>query len=113
MFISSSVNAIKVISRDSPYPQLELAKVANNDNPLQDVIYSDDVLRKMSLNDYHNFPAIVDNYGTYGKISIGYGADGHVYTYINIEGYYRGQAGAFEYIINENNVLTHRFFRGL
>ena len=110
-FVNAGVNYIKSVARGTSLPQKAMNKVANTDNPLKDVKYSDEVLRKMSANDNHNFPAIVDNYGAYGKATVAYGADGSLYTYVNIDGFYRGNAGVFEYIINDSNTLTHRFFR--
>ena len=51
-----------------------------SDNPLDDISYTDKVKGQMSLDDNHGFPNIVDNYGSYGKVTQIIGGDGHPYT---------------------------------
>ena len=51
MFISSSVNIIKDISRDSPYPKPELKKIANNKSAYD---YLDEALSREGV---HEVPA--------------------------------------------------------
>ena len=80
-------------------------------NPLNGTVYTPRVLKKMSIDYYHGFPRVVDNYGRYGKVSRIVGGDGITRTKLEIIGSYRGLDGVFEYIIEPNREIKHRLFR--
>ena len=80
------------------------------DNPLDDIAYTEKVQQQMQQDDYHGFPNIVDNYGGYGYQQSFTGGDGNIYTKLIIPGTYRGHEGAFVYIWNENGMCNHRMF---
>ena len=82
-----------------------------SDNPLDDISYTDKVKGQMSLDDNHGFPNIVDNYGSYGKVTQIIGGDGHPYTKVQIPGFYHGHNGVFEYIYDAEKVCNHRYFK--
>ena len=81
-----------------------------NYNPLKGITYTEKVQVQKAQGDYHSFPDIVDNYGTYGQQQTIAGGDGNTYTRISIVGMYGGKSGAFVYIINANGVCNHRMF---
>ena len=80
-------------------------------NPLEDIKYSDKVMKQMRIGDNHSFPLEVDNFGALGKITKITGADGQIYTKLTIDGAYKGSEGVFEYIYNAAKECNHRFFR--
>ena len=66
------------------------------------------------LDQYHNFPEMVDNYAGSGSKSIRIGADGLEYHWFEVPGGYLGKNGVFEWILDpKNDVITHRFFNTL
>ncbi|MDY5481807.1 MAG: hypothetical protein SPG03_05400, partial [Veillonella caviae] len=82
-------------------------------NPLQNTTYTPKVMKQMSKSNdrYHAFPKEVDLFAKYGKIEEKVGNDGIKRTWIELEGSYKGQKGIFEYIIEADNTINHRFFR--
>lgn len=81
-----------------------------NNNPLENITYSDKVLSQMKLNDYHGFPETVDSFGGDGIKTTIIGGDGISRTKIEIPGGYKGKNGVFEYIIEPNDSVNHRIF---
>lgn len=82
-------------------------------NPLENTKYTKKVLiQKSNKNDYfHSFPDSVDAFAKYGKKTKIIGKDGVKRTKIEISGNYKNQDGVFEYIIEPDNTINHRFFR--
>ena len=64
----------------------------------------------MQQGDFHSFPEIVDNYGSYGTMTTFVGGDGNVYYRLAIPGSYGNYDGHFVYIWDANNNCNHRFF---
>ncbi|WP_228025418.1 hypothetical protein [Streptococcus ruminantium] len=83
----------------------------NVKNPLENIVYTDKVKRQMEQGDFHSFPEAVDSFGSDGKITKIIGGDGIERTKVEISGSYKGRYGIFEYIIEPNNTVNHRFFR--
>jgi len=82
------------------------------DNPLYGKEYSDEVISKTWKDQHHNFPLFVDNFGSDGVlIENVLGDDGLLYDHLHIYGGYGQYEGRFEYIIDKNGVITHRFFK--
>ena len=82
-------------------------------NPLQGITYTEKVQTQMQQNDYHGFPKIVDNYGSYGIQTRFQGNDGHMYTKLEILGSYNGKDGKFVYIWDGLGQCNHRMFEEL
>ena len=82
----------------------------NQLNLLVDTTYSLQVQQKMWQDKMHNFPREVENFGALGKITVKSGSDNNIYTFVDIKGSYLGRDGVFEFIINKDKVMTHRFF---
>jgi hypothetical protein len=72
--------------------------------------YSDRVLEKMKLGDFHSFPELVTNYAEWGNVRKLVGKDGITREKLEIPGQYMGKDGAFEFIKEADGLLTHRFF---
>ncbi|ONK25397.1 hypothetical protein BVE84_10115 [Streptococcus azizii] len=82
-------------------------------NPLENIEYTDKVKKQMKQGDFHSFPEAVDSFGADGEITKIVGGDGITRTKVEISGSYKGREGVFEYIIEANNTVNHRFFRPL
>ena len=82
-------------------------------NPLENISYTKKVLTQMSnKSDYfHSFPNAVDAFAKYGKKSEIIGNDGIKRVKIEIQGSYKNHDGVFEYIIEPDNTVNHRFFK--
>lgn len=65
----------------------------------------------MKQGDLHSFPEVVEPFGSEGKLSTITGGDGIVRKKLEIPGSYKGKDGVFEYIIEPDNTVNHRFFR--
>lgn len=85
------------------------SQLANN--PLDGKVYSYDVIEKMGLDKHHNFPQLVDNFGGDGVVTTIFNKNGTPFTQVHIYGGYGQYNGRFEYIINKDGIITHRFFR--
>jgi RHS repeat-associated protein len=75
--------------------------------------YSSKVIRQMSSTTdlLHNFPKSVDGFAAkFGKSFTQFGADGELYHWLRIEGYWSGKSGYFEYIKDSNGIINHRYF---
>ena len=83
---------------------------APQNNPLENILYTDKVLNDMQKGDFHGFPVIVDNYGAYGNTFQIKGGDGQMYTKLQIPGSYLGYDGYFEYMWARDGSCNHRFF---
>ena len=79
-------------------------------NPLESIEYTQKVENQRQQGDYHSFPNIVDNYGSYGYQETITGGDGSTYTKLSIPGAYGSKTGYFVYIWDENNICNHRLF---
>jgi len=60
---------------------------------------------------YHAFSKEADLFAKYGKNEEKVGNDGIKRNWIELEDSYKGQKGIFEYIIEPDNTINHRFFR--
>ncbi|WP_449450413.1 hypothetical protein [Streptococcus suis] len=80
-------------------------------NPLENIEYTDKVKMQMMQGDFHSFPESVDSFGSDGKVTEIIGGDGVVRTKVEISGSYKSRDGIFEYIIEPDNTVNHRFFR--
>lgn len=79
--------------------------------------------RSASGDYFHAFPDIVDNYGAYGEVFEGPGGDGLPVTKVRIPGGYLSPSkpgmpgtgtwydGVFEYVIEPDGTVNHRFFK--
>ena len=65
---------------------------------------------RTGLPDYHGFPKIVDNYASGGTKTVIEGGDGVLRTKVEVPGSYNGKDGVFEWIIEPDNTVNHRFF---
>jgi len=72
--------------------------------------YSDSVIMKMSRDKMHNFPHEVEAFESMGTKTLTKGGDGRMYERLEIRGSYQGRDGVFEFIKNNDNIITHRFF---
>lgn len=88
-----------------------LRETVNTNNPLEHIKYTEKVKEQMKLGDFHSFLKAVDAFGSNGKITQIVGRDGIVRTKVEISGGYKGREGVFEYIIEPDNTVNHRFFR--
>ncbi len=60
---------------------------------------------------HHSFPTLIDELALkYGDRSKLIGGDGIIREIITIEGSINGKNGKFEWIIEANNAVNHRFF---
>ena len=75
--------------------------------------YSDEVLKKMEMGDYHDFPELVRQFEEFGIKETFIGGDGNMYQSLIIPGTYNNQIGQYEFIKNSEGLITHRFFRPL
>ena len=82
-----------------------------SDNPLANKAYTQKVLDQMNLDVYHGFPSAIDSYGNIGRKSTLIGNDGIARTKIEISGSINGKNGVYEYIIEPDNKINHRFFK--
>ncbi|HEM4031229.1 TPA: hypothetical protein U1V77_002221 [Streptococcus suis] len=80
-------------------------------NPLENIEYTDKVKTQMMQGDFHSFPESVDSFGSDGKVTEIIGGDGVVRIKVEISGSYKSRDGIFEYIIEPDNTVNHRFFR--
>jgi RHS repeat-associated protein len=81
-------------------------------NPLNNIKYTDKVLKDATRGDNHGFPEHVDAFGSIGRQSEIIGRDGVTRMKVEIPGSYKGVAGNFEYIIDPtNNTCNHRYFQ--
>ena len=92
---------------------------SNVDNPLENIVYDNSVIRKMdkkvidqmTRKDFHAFPEEVLAFGKYGKVTKFKGDDGIERTGVYIKGSYKGRDGVFEiFIENDGKTVKHRFF---
>lgn len=60
---------------------------------------------------FHAFPEAVDAFGDTAKKSIIIGGDGISRIKYELDGWYRGKEGTFEYIIELDKTSNHRLFR--
>ncbi len=80
-------------------------------NPLENIKYTEKVLKQATQNDFHGFPECVDAYGEYGVITKITGGDGIIRTQVEIAGSYMGRDGVFQYIIEPDGVTcNHSLF---
>ena len=87
---------------------------SSSNNPLEDINYSSRVKGMMSNNEndpFHAFPEAVDAFGDTAKESIIIGGDGIPRTKYELDGWYRGKEGTFEYIVESDKSSNHRLFR--
>lgn len=68
------------------------------------------VREQMRKSDNHGFPAEVDNYAGEGTTSSLTGGDRIVRTKVELRGSYKGKDGTFEWIIEPDRTINHRYF---
>ena len=85
--------------------------VKPSDNPLGSINYTPKVRGQAAKDDFHGFPEAVDAFGGDGIMYQQIGADGEIYTHLEIAGSYKGYDGVFEYIWDVNRSCNHRIFR--
>jgi len=98
----------KLLQKTALIDELELAF---KHNPLQGTKYLTKVKGQMKRADYHAFPNQVDSFAGLGKQRKIVSGDGISRLKIELEGFYRGKQGVFEWIIEPNNTINHRIFR--
>ncbi|MET3559276.1 hypothetical protein ABID29_002426 [Streptococcus rupicaprae] len=103
----------KVVGNGVDEAQVFRSRVNNVVNPLENIKYTDKVKRQMKQGDFHSFPETVDSFGADGKVTKILGGDGIARIKVEIPGSYKGRNGVFEYIIEPNNTVNHRFFRSI
>lgn len=85
--------------------------VANVENPLINIRYTDKVRSQATQGDYHGFRESVDGFGANGKVTQIIGGDNVARTKVEIPGGYQGKSGVFEYIIEPDGITcNHRLF---
>jgi hypothetical protein len=63
---------------------------------------------------FHNFPNTIDNFAAnYGVVKTFHGGDGLSRIRVTLQGNVNGQKGFFEWIIEPNGIIKHRFFKPL
>ncbi|WP_420129134.1 RHS repeat-associated core domain-containing protein, partial [Longimicrobium sp.] len=61
--------------------------------------------------DNHGFPLQVDNMARYGTTRTITGGDGVQRTMVELRGEYKGNKGTFEWIVEPDRTINHRYFR--
>ncbi|HYW08312.1 MAG TPA: RHS repeat-associated core domain-containing protein, partial [Longimicrobium sp.] len=71
--------------------------------------------RKQTVREYkpdnHGFPLQVDNMARFGTTKAFKGGDGVERTLVEVRGHYQGKNGTFEWIIEPDRTVNHRYFR--
>jgi hypothetical protein len=85
-------------------------------NPLVGTRYTGKVRQQMRPDrngetDNHGFPLSADNMARYGTTRSITGGDGIERTMVEVRGNYKGKNGTFEWIIEPDRTVNHRFFR--
>ncbi|MDQ1436911.1 MAG: hypothetical protein QOK43_540 [Acidimicrobiaceae bacterium] len=80
-------------------------------NPLQGTQYTQKVLDQMAQDTYHGFPSCIDSLARASDATVKAGADGLQRTWVQIQGAVNGVEGAFEWIVEEGGLISHRLFR--
>jgi hypothetical protein len=71
-------------------------------NPLEGTTYTQKVLDQMGQDIYHGFPSSIDTLPTAG--------DGIPRTLVRLPGAINGEAGDYEWIIDQDGTVNHRYF---
>ena len=79
-------------------------------NPLAGTTRSKTVLDKMAKDAFHGFPDELDALAAKGTVTQTVGGDGTAYTMIRTPGTLLGRQGTFEWYVDSNKVVRHRFF---
>ncbi|WP_242479946.1 hypothetical protein [Bacillus cereus group sp. N21] len=58
----------------------------------------------------HGFPDVIDNYSRFSQRFLFKGGDGIERDLFQVEGFYNGKNGVFEWIIEPNGAMSHRRF---
>ena len=82
-------------------------------NPLENIQYTKKVQNQMvnGSDRFHNFPRSVEGFGADGRVTTITGGDGIKRTLVEIPGGLDRHLGVFEFIIEPNGSVNHRFFR--
>jgi hypothetical protein len=82
-------------------------------NPLINAKYTERAQKKMAntSNAFHGYPTSIDGFAGFGKKTEIIGGDGIKRLKIELPGSYRGHDGTFEWIIEPDNTVNHRFFQ--
>jgi hypothetical protein len=84
-------------------------------NPLAGTSYTPKVRRQIGQGDFHGFSASVDGFAGFGQVTSFRGGDGLSRTRVTLPGSFRDSRGNwrnghFEWIIEPNRQVNHRFF---
>ena len=79
-------------------------------NPLEGTTYTQKVLDQMGQDIYHGFPSSIDTLPTAGDASTITGGDGIPRTLVRLPGAINGEAGDYEWIIDQDGTVNHRYF---
>ncbi|WP_170958365.1 hypothetical protein [Bacillus pseudomycoides] len=58
----------------------------------------------------HGFPDVIDNYSRFSQRFLFKGGEGIERDLFQVEGFYNGKSGVFEWIIEPNGAMSHRRF---
>ncbi len=78
--------------------------------PLAGTTYSPKVISQMASGDAHGFT--MDGTATWGDAATAQGGDGAWYLHVNVPGSVNGESGFYQYIVDQNGVINHRFWSG-
>jgi hypothetical protein len=73
--------------------------------------YTSKVLDDIDRADFHAFPLEVDNFVEGASVSSIRGGDGVIRRKVSLPGHYRGRDGTFEWLIEPDKTINHRFFQ--
>jgi len=79
-------------------------------NPLEGTTYTPKVLTQMEQDLYHGFPSLIDSLPTSANASSLVGEDGIARTMVRLPGSINGVEGDFEWLIERDGMINHRFF---
>jgi hypothetical protein len=86
------------------------AAAEETSNPLEGTTYTPKVLNQMDNDLNHGFPALVDQEAGYGQVTPLTGGDGTQRTLVTLPGSLNGEDGTYQWIIEPNGDVNHRFF---
>ena len=90
----------------------ETLELATESGPLAGTRYTPKVMKDMQADIYHGFPKIIDDLaGEYGTTSEITGGDSIPRTRLSLPGNINGVPGEYEWLINPDGTINHRYFR--
>ena len=110
MVVASAVSLVIYLKCDLP-KLLEPKGTIGGNNPLENIEYTDKVLKQMQQGDYHAFPDSVTAFGDMANAEQIIGGDGVARMKYEIGGSYNGKNGVFQFIIEPDGyTCNHRLF---